>query len=199
MPTTDTFQLSGSDDELHVAMADLLAALPALKKAPSDNGTVEMICRRPGTGDRELVSSATLDAEAGLVGDNWFRRGSSRTPDHRAHPDMQLTIMNARAIALVARSRDRWPLAGDQIFADLDLSVANLPPGARLQLGDAIIQITHPPHLGCAKFHARFGPDALAFVNSEEGRALRLRGVNARIVTGGLARVGDRIQKLVAG
>ena len=156
-----------------------------------------MISRRPRVEEREVVTSATLDVEAGLVGDNWFGRGSSRAPDYRAHPDMQLTIMNSRAIALMARSRDRWPLAGDQIFADLDLSVANLPAGARLQIGEAVIEITEPPHLGCAKSKARFGADALAFVNSEQGRALRLRGVNAKIVAGGIARVGDRIGKLI--
>jgi MOSC domain-containing protein YiiM len=113
-----------------------------------------------------------------------------------AHPDAQITVMNARAALLVARDQDRRPLAGDQLYADLDISVANLPPGTRLALGSAVIEVTGKPHLGCAKFLARFGRDALKFVNSRTGRQLRLRGLNARIVVPGTIRPGDVIRKV---
>ncbi len=109
---------------------------------------------------------------------------------------MQLNVMNARVVALVAVDPDRRALAGDQLYVDLDLSVDNLPPGTRLALGSAVIEVTDQPHKGCAKFSTRFGVEALRFVNSEEGRARRLRGLNAKVVVGGTVRVGDPIEKL---
>jgi MOSC domain-containing protein YiiM len=87
-------------------------------------------------------------------------------------------------------------LAGDQLYVDLDLSPVNLPPGTRLALGSAVIEVTDQPHLGCAKFAARFGEEALRFVNSRVGRGLRLRGLNARVVVSGTVRAGDAIRKL---
>lgn len=134
----------------------------------------------------------------GLVGDTWRARDSSRTEDGSPHPDMQLNIMNARVIALLAQSDDRWPLAGDQLFLDLDLTGENLPAGTRLALGSAIIEVTPPPHTGCGKFAARFGVDATKFVNSKEGRRLHLRGINAKVVQSGTIRVGDLASKLGA-
>jgi MOSC domain-containing protein YiiM len=134
--------------------------------------------------------------DAGLVGDTWLARGSSRTADGSAHPDMQLTVMNARAVLLVAQEPDRRKLAGDQLYVDMDIGVENLPPGTRLGLGSAVIEVTGRPHTGCVKFAARFGRDALRFVNSRTGRALRLRGLNARIVVSGTVRTGDVVRKL---
>ena len=152
--------------------------------------------RRPAEDEREVLTEATLDPVVGLVGDLWPTRGSSRTPDGSAHPGMQLTLMNARAAALIAGDRDRWPLAGDQLYVDLDLSGENLPAGTRLAVGTAIVEVSDQPHTGCAKFAARFGRDALKFVNSTDGRALNLRGINTAIVEAGVVRVGDAIKKL---
>ncbi|MGB5412874.1 MAG: hypothetical protein WBN09_15215, partial [Woeseiaceae bacterium] len=132
----------------------------------------------------------------GLVGDNWLQRGSSRTADGSAHPEMQLNIMNARVIALVAVTEDRWPLAGDQIYVDLDLSKRNLPAGMQLRLGSAIIEVTGISHTGCRKFVARFGLEAMKFVNSGLGKQLCLRGINARVVKSGSFNVGDIVSKL---
>jgi MOSC domain-containing protein YiiM len=109
---------------------------------------------------------------------------------------MQINIMSARVIALVAMDRERWPLAGDQLFVDLDLSAHNLPPGTRLGIGEAVLEVTPLPHTGCAKFMARFGIDAVKFVNSPEGKELRLRGLNARVVQSGSIRAGDPVRKL---
>ena len=104
-------------------------------------------------------------------------------------------MMNSRAALLVAHDLDRRALAGDQLYAELDLSTANLPPGTRLAVGSAVLEVTDQPHLGCAKFAARFGTDALRFVNSRVGRELRLRGLNARVVISGTVRTGDQIRK----
>jgi hypothetical protein len=176
-------------------MAELEAGLDRIRSAPEDNGVLEMIVRRPASGEREVLDVGELDVHQGLVGDNWSSRGSSRTADGRAHPGMQLNLMGARVIALLARTMDRWPLAGDQLFVDLDLSARNLPPGTQLAIGRAIVEVTDVPHTGCGKFVERFGADAAAFVNSAVGRELQLRGLNARVVVGGAICVGDRVRK----
>ena len=182
----------------HLSTAALEAGLEHVRDSPQDGGTVELIVCRPAVDERMALAEGTLDAAAGLVGDTWRARGSSRTGDGSAHPDMQLTVMNARAALLVAQDPGRRMLAGDQLYVDLDISVANLPPGTRLGLGSAVIEVTGRPHLGCVKFAARFGQDAWRFVNSRVGRALRLRGLNARIVVSGTVRPGDVIRKLPA-
>jgi hypothetical protein len=180
----------------HATVEQLEDGLDEIRRSPPDTGTVELIVRRPATDEREVLEEAALDVEEGLVGDTWRVRGSSRTADGSAHPEMQLTLMNARAIALVAGDRERWPLAGDQLYVDLDLGVDNLPAGTRLALGSAEIEITAELHTGCAKFTERFGHDAIRFVNKGPGRELRLRGIYARVVRSGHVRQGDTIRKL---
>jgi hypothetical protein len=177
-------------------MPELEAGLDEIRQAPKDRGVLRLIVRRPQSNAREILDEGHLDPAHGLVGDTWRIRGSSRIKTGSPHPDMQLNIMNARAIALVAHSADRWALAGDQLYIDLDLSADNLPPGTQLRLGSAVIEVTEQPHTGCAKFAARFGVDAVNFVNSTEGKRLRLRGLNAKVVTPGVIRVGDVATKL---
>jgi MOSC domain-containing protein YiiM len=179
----------------HVALTRLEAGIDAIRGAPSDGGRVELIVRRPQIESREVITDATLDERQGLVGDNWVERGSGATADGSAHPDTQITLMNARSARVIAGDQERWPLAGDQFYVDLDLSAANLPSGTQLQIGSALLEVTAEPHRGCGKFSKRFGVDAVKFVNSAVGRELNLRGVNTRIVHGGMVRTGDRIYK----
>jgi hypothetical protein len=180
----------------HLSLDELEAGLEAVRQAPKDERQLELIVRRPEVDKREVLQEAVLDLSEGLVGDNWKTRGSRRTMDGSAHPDMQLNVMNARVIALLAQDMERWQLAGDQLYIDLDLSVENLPPGTRLALGTAVIEVTSQPHTRCDKFLSRFGVDALKFVNSETGKALRLRGLNAKVVQAGAIRVGDVVRKV---
>ena len=180
----------------HRTTEQLTAGLDEILDSPVAQGTVELIVRRLAEDEREVLGEGALDLDEGLVGDMWRRRGSSRRPDGSANPDAQLTVMNVRAAKLMAGARDRWPLAGDQLYVDLDLGVENLPAGTRLSVGEAVIEVTAEPHTGCAKFSARFGTAALKFVNKSPGRELRLRGVNTRVVTPGAVRVGDAITKL---
>ncbi len=178
-------------------MEELDRGLDGIRQAPAEAGTLSYIVRRPAVEQREVVQEGMLDLEEGLVGDNWLRRGSRRTDNGLGHPDQQLNIMGIRAVKLVAGSRDRWALAGDQLYVDLDLSKDNLPAGTRLAIGEAIVEVTELPHLGCKKFQARFGTDAMRFVNSEVGRQLRLRGLNAKVVQPGRVAVGDAVTRLV--
>jgi hypothetical protein len=180
----------------HRTAEELAAGLEEIRRSPAAQGTVELIVRRPAEDEREVLAEGLLDVDDGLVGDAWGARGSSRSPDGSANRDAQLTLMNARAIALIAGSRDRWPLAGDQLYVELDLSFENLPAGTQLAVGEAVIEVTAEPHTGCAKFSARFGSAAITFVNKPPGRELRLRGINTRIVRSGAVRAGDSITKL---
>lgn len=182
----------------HLTMAELDAGLDKIRKAPKDEGVLRLIVRRPQIEQREVLEEGELHPIEGLVGDSWMTRGSSRTADGSAHPDMQLNIMNARVAALVAQDKDRWQLAGDQLFIDMDLSAENLPAGTQLAIGSAVIEVTPPPHTGCKKFVSRFGLDAMKFVNSAVGRELHLRGINARVVQPGVIRIGQVVKKLVA-
>ncbi len=155
-----------------------------------------MIVQRPAVDQREVVADGLLDVDAGLIGDSWLTRGSPRTPDGGPNPEAQVTIINARLIALLAQTEDRWPLAGDQLVIDIDMSEDNLPPGAQLAIGSAVIEISEEPHTGCAKFAQRFGHDALRFISTPTGQALRLRGVNTRVIKSGAIQVGDLATRL---
>ena len=179
-----------------------MAGLHHVRQSPRGVGTLALAVRRPAVDAREVLSLAELDPVAGLLGDSWSQRPSSRTTDRSPHPDMQLNVINSRFIELIAGpDHDAWALAGDQLYVDLDLSIDALPAGSRLAIGDqAVIEVTDQPHNGCAKFAARFGRDAHKIVWAEEGQRLRLRGLNARVVVGATIGVGDSVRQLpVAG
>ena len=180
----------------HLTMAELTAGMEHIRQAPKDDGVLRMIVRRPEVDSRETLEEAEFSLVDGLVGDNWKMRGSRLMQDGSPNPDAQITIMNARSIALIAQNGDRWPLAGDQLYVDLDLSDDNLPPGTRLAIGSAVLEVSPVPHTGCNKFSARFGVDAMKFVNTPEGKQLHLRGINTRIVQAGTIHVGDMVRKL---
>lgn len=179
---------------VYVEADALESALPEILSSPTEVGTVELVVRRPVEGEREVLDEAVLNHEDGVVGDDWLARAGRRGKP--PYPQTQVTLMNTRVIAAIAGEPERWPLAGDQLYVDLDLSVENLPTGTQLEVGSAVIEVSELPHTGCAKFSARFGSAAIRFVNAKPGRALRLRGMNARVVEPGVVRPGDSIRKL---
>jgi MOSC domain-containing protein YiiM len=176
------------DTDLHMSLAVLEEGLDEIRRSPRDEGRVDLVIRTPAVDEREILAEAELDPERGLLGDDWWGPG--------AETGRQVTLMNSRAAALVAQTPERWALAGDQLYVDFDLSVENLPAGTRLMVGSAVLEATGVPHRGCTKFMARFGRDALKFVNSDQGYALNLRGINVRVVSPGTVRPGDVIRKL---
>jgi hypothetical protein len=180
----------------HKDMETLNAGMPDIRQAPDDNGVLELIVARPAAGDRVVVEEGRLTTQAGLEGDNWRQRMVGRDTEAEPATDNQVTLMNIRVVRLLDDDSERWPLAGDQLYVDLSLSDENLPPGQRVQIGEAVLEVSALPHTGCKMFAERFGVDAMRFVNSEEGKRLHLRGINARVVQEGAIRTGDRVVKV---
>jgi len=177
--------------DLHASRESLDARLPDLRALGTDEGTLELIVVRPTEGERETPDTAELTIEDGLVGDRWHPHVDG---DGRVIRGNQLTIVSIHVLGLIA-DEERWPLAGDNLLVSMGLAKESLPTGSRLTIGDTVVvQISEEPHTGCAKYSARFGSDALKFVNSPEGRELRLRGVNARVARGGVVRIDDIIR-----
>jgi hypothetical protein len=180
----------------HATPGELEERESAIVASPAGVGRVELVVRRPVEGEREVLDEAVLDPSVGLTGDDWLARWNRRNPGRPPDPEAQLTIMNSRVVETVAGDRDRWPLAGDQLYVDLDLSEDNLPAGTRLEVGTAVVEVSAKPHTGCQKFTERFGIAALRWTKTERGRRLRLRGLNAKVIEGGVVRPGDTITKL---
>ncbi len=184
------------DNIQYVTMEELEAGLEYIRQSPREEGRLAMIVRRPEVGEREVLTVGELSLAEGLVGDSWKNRSSTRTADGSPHPDMQLNVINARLMALAAPDKARWRWAGDQLFVDLDLSEENLPPGTQLAIGTAVIEITAQPHTGCKKFAERFGVETVKFISTPEGKQLRLRGLNAKVVQPGVIRVEDAVKRI---
>lgn len=173
---------------LHLSTEELNAGLDAVRQSPRDQGRLEMIVIRPTTDERVILDACEVSAEHALHGDCW--------ENGKRKPGTEITLMNTRAANLIAQSRDRWPLAGDQLYVDFDLSEDHLPPGTRVRVGEVVFEIAPEDHTGCSKFAHRFGRDALKFVNSPEGTLLNLRGIYATVVQGGSLRVGDLVARV---
>lgn len=180
----------------YLSMTELEAGMEYIRQSPKDDGRLKMIVRRPIEDEREVIEHGELDLSEGLVGDSWNARGSRHTVDGSANVNAQITVMNARTIELLAGEEERWSLAGDQLYVDMELSDDNLPPGTRLAIGSAIIEVSAVPHTGCKKFSSRFGVEAMKFVNSPEGKRLHLRGINTKVIQAGVIRVGDSVRKI---
>jgi hypothetical protein len=179
------------------SLQEIESGLEEVRRSPQGRGRLELVVRRPAPNEREVLDAGELHLEAGLVGDTWNQRSSKRTADGSPHPDMQLNVINARFARLIAGDTPgRWALAGDQLFVDLDLSEAALPPGSRLAIGTAVNEVTDQPHTGCVKFADRFGRDANKIVHTPQGLALRLRGLNAKVVVAGMIHPGDAVEKV---
>jgi hypothetical protein len=180
----------------HLSTPELEAGLDNIINSPKNQSVLEMIVSRPEEDAREVMELADLDVNVGLLGDTWQDRPSVRSGDGKAHPDMQITLMNTRVAQLVAQTKERWALSGDQLFADLNLSKTNIPPGTRISIGSAILEATNQPHTGCKKFASRFGADALKFISSDTGKELQLRGISLKVVQSGEIKPGDPVKKL---
>jgi hypothetical protein len=174
------------DPARHLARAALDAGLAALAPAPRDRGRLALIVRRLPGGRRETPRAALLSPDEGVAGDDWSQRPPQK-------PDAQLAVMRRDVAELIANGQ-ALTLFGDNLFVDLDLAAGNLPLGARIRVGAALVEMTAEPHNGCRKFQQRFGADALRFVAAKESREQNRRGVYWRIVEGGAARVGDAVE-----
>ncbi|MBA4054374.1 MAG: MOSC domain-containing protein [Marivirga sp.] len=182
----------------HPDLDTLETGLEGLQNSPKDDGSLEMIVVRPEKKHRATLLECELTLKRGVEGDHWAKGCWKSLPDGSPDPDVQITIMNSRCLELISASRSRWPLAGDNLIVDMDLSIHNLQPGQKLSIGSAVLEITSVPHTGCNHFKERFGIDSLKFISSKRGKELRLRGIYARVIKDGQIKVGDRLKKVVS-
>ncbi len=175
---------------------ELNAALPMVVDAPKDEGQVALIVVRPESGLREMPTTIHISRARGVEGDRWADGSWLQDDNGRPHPDVQINLMNTHAAEAIAGEKSNWAAAGNNFFVNLDMSPENLPPGTRLALGDAEIEISKQPNKACQKFIDRYGRDACVFVNVGPGWALRMRGLYARVVSDGDVCLGDQIRKL---
>jgi len=186
----------GTENIRHLNTDELEAGLEEALTSPTDEGIVNLIVCRPDVGQRKVLQSAEFSLEIGLVGDNWSKKPYSKSPDGGPHPEMQVTMINSRVLDLItAGDSSRMAVPGDQLVVDFDLSRENIPPGTKLNIGSAVIEVTEAPHTGCAQFVGWFGADAMRFVNSSRGRELCLRGINSKVIQPGVISQGDTITK----
>ncbi len=183
--STPGFKLDG-DASRHRSLAELEASLCALPELAKDSGRLALIVRRPADGIRETPERVRLTPEDGLPGDAWGRSSSRKI-------EAQLAVMRRDVAEFIANGQ---PLTtfGDSLFVDFDISATNLPTGTRLRVGEAVVEVTPMPHNGCAKFKARFGQDALVFVNAKPTRHLNLRGIYWTVIEAGEVSVGAEIR-----
>ena len=180
----------------HLSYEQLEQKLPYILAAPKNEGEVKLIVTRPVSDERVIHESIELSAAKGVTGDKWANECWLTLDDGSPHPDVQVCIMNWRCIASIEEDSERWALAGDNLFIDMDLGVANLHPGDQLCLGDSILEITAQAHNACMKFVDRFGRGASKFVNDKRGRENRLRGIYAKVIQDGTVSLGDKFTKL---
>jgi MOSC domain-containing protein YiiM len=179
-----------------VSLTEITAGMAEVLASPREVGTLETIVVRPASDRREFRQAARVTPDGGVEGDKWATSCWLKLPDGRPDPRVQVSVMNARIVRLIAGTTARVDLAGDNLIVDFDLSEANLAVGDRLAIGEVILQVSDMPHTGCGKFRARYGTEAVEYINAPRGRSLRLRGLFASVVQGGTVRVGDAVRKV---
>jgi len=162
-----------------------------LPASPRDEGRLCGIVRRPpagGEGARETPETARLTPEEGLVGDRWAAGDDRREGN-------QVSLINVHVLrSLAGGDPERMASSGDNLQVDLDLSEESLPPGTRLVVGEALLEVTADLHRPCRSFHQRFGAAGARKVARANRVGRRGRGVLCRVLRAGEVRVGDPIR-----
>ncbi len=178
-----------------VTIEELDLLYRALPLRPTAQARVNALCVRPGPDLREERASIEFDPERGVIGDRWERKTWLYLQDGKPDPRVQVALCNSDILAMVQKATGVRHHPGDTVFTDLDLSVTNLPVGMRLKIGTAVVEISDVENDACAKFAAHYGAAVLAWIRLPQNRSLRLRGLFARIISGGLVRVNDPVEK----
>jgi hypothetical protein len=177
-----------------LTLAELDRRYAALPPRPARVGTVLALTVRPGPDLREARDEIVFDPVRGAVGDRWERKTWLYLPDGSPDPRVQVAVCNTAVLALMREAAGVNHHPGDTLFTDLDLSEKNLPAGSRLQVGEAVIEVSDVENDACAKFAAQYGEAVFRWIRRPENRALRLRGLFARVIVGGRVRCGDAVR-----
>lgn len=179
---------------LHVTTDELTAALPEVLAAPKSGSAVELLCLRPGYGERRFVGEIAVTRAQGIPGERWGTAPWLKLADGTGHPGIQVSILPRRVLDLVWRDRANVVHPGDTFVADLDMTEANLPAGQLLAVGTAVLRVSEVWNDACAKWKVRHGEAAYAWVRAHP--ELRLRGVLCSIDQDGVIRNGDAVEVL---
>ncbi|MCB9765775.1 MAG: hypothetical protein H6739_38730 [Alphaproteobacteria bacterium] len=172
------------DPTRHLSWDQLVAGFAALPPPPLREGRVALVTARLPEGARRTPARARLTVADGVEGDRWAQG--------RRMPEAQVTLMRADVAGLICNGQP-LSLPGDNLLVELDLSLDNLPAGVRLAVGTAELEVTAEPHDGCTLFRERFGGPALKLTAHADYKALRLRGIHARVVRDGEVCPGDAV------
>jgi len=182
----------------HVSAQDLIEAVPHIMAAPKDGAAIEMLCFRPGYGQRNFVDKLVVTRGRGMPGERWETAPWLRKDDGTGHPGIQISILQKRVLDLVWRDRSSVIHPGDSFIVDMELSEANLPVGQLLRVGTAVLQVSDVFNDGCVKWKVRYGEAAKDWIVAPGHRELRLRGVLCSIVKDGEMKAGDQLTKIDA-
>ena len=169
------------------------------QSSPRDNGVVKLLVIRPETHVRTLPNAVVVSVEQGVVGDKWEAECTIKLENGKSNPDLQIAIINTKVIKEIAQSdfdMDRLALAGDNIYADLNLCEENMPVGQQIQIGNTLLEVTPFPHFGCKKFSERYSVEDLKVVNSTAGKPQHLRGIYVKVIKNGSISIGESIKKI---
>jgi len=180
--------------DAHVTLPECMAALPHILAAPKDAGAIDHLCFRPSRGTRTFPASLTLTKAEGIPGDRWLKEPWQRLSDGTPDPDLQVSILPARVLDLIWRARETTTHPGDTIVADLDLGVANLPPGSLLQAGTAVLRVSGYFNEACVKWKTRHGKAATDFITAPGHAPLRLRGIICAVAADGVVVATDHLR-----
>lgn len=178
---------------LQASRAELDAQLPHVLNAPKTGSRVAMLCTRPARNERVFPDAIVLTRARGIDGDREMAQPWLRLDNGDPDPRIQVSIIPQRVLDLVWRDRENITHPGDNIVADIDVSLDNMPVGTILTIGTAALRVSDEWNDGCAKWNKRMGRAAYEWTTQPDHEPLRLRGIYCEIITDGVIKLGDTI------
>jgi MOSC domain-containing protein YiiM len=157
------------------------SSLSKLLNAPVRPGHVRWLGLRPERqAPVQIVQSVQLEARRGLVGDRYSRLYGAR----------QVTLIGAENLAAMSAFLGGHPIDPQQVRRNIVVEGLNLLAlkERRFRVGEAILETTGECH-PCSRMEEALG---VGGYNAMRGHG----GITARVVQGGLVRVGDVVERI---